>query len=184
MITKCNCQHCGQHIEFEAEGAGQFYPCPNCGKQTRLLMPSLASKAPARRKSGAAKWWMIAIAAVILVIIVIALVNNSARASILNAIGEVGGVVLIVGAISLFVFVVYQLVITGILIQVFIALLILVGFFLFCDGFFLKQNVEASKDGTIFQQIYATIELVGGALVFCGAAILHQVRKIANKPTN
>ena len=46
MITKSSCQHCGQHIEFEAENAGEFVPCPSCGKQTRLLLP--ASKPTAK----------------------------------------------------------------------------------------------------------------------------------------
>lgn len=40
MIAKCPCQNCGINIEFEVEGAGQFCPCPSCGKQTRLLLPS------------------------------------------------------------------------------------------------------------------------------------------------
>jgi hypothetical protein len=40
MITKTSCQHCGVHIEFEMENAGETVPCPSCGKQTRLLLPS------------------------------------------------------------------------------------------------------------------------------------------------
>jgi len=40
MIAKTKCQHCGVHIEFEAENDGAFVPCPSCGKQTRLLLPS------------------------------------------------------------------------------------------------------------------------------------------------
>lgn len=39
MIAKCECQHCGQHIEFEAESADQFCLCPTCGQQTRLRLP-------------------------------------------------------------------------------------------------------------------------------------------------
>jgi hypothetical protein len=39
MIAKTTCQHCDQHIEFEVEHAGSFISCPNCGKQTRLIMP-------------------------------------------------------------------------------------------------------------------------------------------------
>lgn len=40
MIAKTSCQHCGQHIEFEVENAGETAPCPSCGQQTRLLLPS------------------------------------------------------------------------------------------------------------------------------------------------
>ena len=39
MIVKSSCQHCGIHIEFDAESANEFVPCPSCGKQTRLLLP-------------------------------------------------------------------------------------------------------------------------------------------------
>jgi len=42
MIAKGNCQHCNQPIEFEAESSGQFFPCPACGQQTRLLLPGKA----------------------------------------------------------------------------------------------------------------------------------------------
>jgi len=30
------CQHCGQHLEFDAEMAGQFIDCPHCKKPTKL----------------------------------------------------------------------------------------------------------------------------------------------------
>ena len=40
MIVKTSCQHCGIHIEFDAESANLFVPCPSCTKQTQLLLPS------------------------------------------------------------------------------------------------------------------------------------------------
>lgn len=46
MIAKTSCQHCGIHIEFDAESANQFVPCPSCGKQTRLILPSPAKPSP------------------------------------------------------------------------------------------------------------------------------------------
>lgn len=39
MIVKCACQNCGVNIEFEAEAAGQIFPCPSCGQLTRLQLP-------------------------------------------------------------------------------------------------------------------------------------------------
>lgn len=33
---KANCQHCGNTIEFPAEGAGQSTDCPHCGQPTTL----------------------------------------------------------------------------------------------------------------------------------------------------
>jgi hypothetical protein len=41
MIVQCPCQHCRLPIEFEPEQAGEFVTCPrpDCGQQTRLLLP-------------------------------------------------------------------------------------------------------------------------------------------------
>src|SRR5580700_9172220 len=39
-FAKCVCQHCGGHIEFPAEGAGQKISCPHCQWPTVLLLPS------------------------------------------------------------------------------------------------------------------------------------------------
>lgn len=33
---KCACPHCGQSIEYPAEGTGQTVPCPTCGKPFEL----------------------------------------------------------------------------------------------------------------------------------------------------
>lgn len=41
ILTKCKCQHCNQSIEFDASGAGQLVPCPNCGMETVLFVPPL-----------------------------------------------------------------------------------------------------------------------------------------------
>ena len=37
--SKCDCQHCGGHIAFPAEMAGQMFECPHCKIET-LLIPS------------------------------------------------------------------------------------------------------------------------------------------------
>ena len=34
---KCSCPHCGQSIEYPAEGRGQTAPCPTCEKPIKLL---------------------------------------------------------------------------------------------------------------------------------------------------
>ena len=36
-FLKCECLHCGQHIEFPVEGRGQTIPCPTCGEPTTLV---------------------------------------------------------------------------------------------------------------------------------------------------
>lgn len=54
-FVKCNCQHCGKHIEFdkdamEASGGsgadilGNTVPCPHCGMDTILVLPKPAFK--------------------------------------------------------------------------------------------------------------------------------------------
>ena len=45
MIVKCLCNHCGGHIEFEADGfqPGTHVDCPHCKMETLLALP-VASK--------------------------------------------------------------------------------------------------------------------------------------------
>ncbi len=49
--AKCSCQHCGGHIEFPTEGAGQIVKCPHCGSDTVL---SFSHSAPVEVGGGAA----------------------------------------------------------------------------------------------------------------------------------
>jgi hypothetical protein len=37
--SKCDCQHCGGHIAFPSEAAGQTVECPHCKNETLLLLP-------------------------------------------------------------------------------------------------------------------------------------------------
>jgi hypothetical protein len=39
MLTKCECNHCSERIEFEAENSGETVACPHCGMETVLLIP-------------------------------------------------------------------------------------------------------------------------------------------------
>jgi hypothetical protein len=50
--SKCVCQHCGGHIEFPTEGAGQTISCPHCQWQTPL---TISHPAPAVEVGGGAK---------------------------------------------------------------------------------------------------------------------------------
>jgi hypothetical protein len=48
-FLKCNCPHCGGHIEFPAEAKGQTLPCPHCGQPTELsgtAMPEAGKTSP------------------------------------------------------------------------------------------------------------------------------------------
>jgi NAD-dependent SIR2 family protein deacetylase len=65
MISKCECQQCGQAIEFEAaqlERSGETpyrtIDCPNCGKPTQLYMMRHAVK-PAAKISSTNLWTII-----------------------------------------------------------------------------------------------------------------------------
>ena len=57
MIAKCDCQSCGQPMEFDADQfersgettnliLGQSVTCPNCGKSAQLYVPSPSSATP------------------------------------------------------------------------------------------------------------------------------------------
>lgn len=39
-FLKCECSHCGQSIEYPAEGTGQTAPCPTCENPVTLEVPS------------------------------------------------------------------------------------------------------------------------------------------------
>jgi hypothetical protein len=41
-FAKCACQHCGGHIEFPVQGAGQKIACPHCNWETVLSLPHVA----------------------------------------------------------------------------------------------------------------------------------------------
>lgn len=48
-FVKCNCQHCGGHIEFEREQLSpeiSDVPCPHCGQNTFLYVPNSNPAAP------------------------------------------------------------------------------------------------------------------------------------------
>ena len=43
----CDCQHCGGHIEFDANEfaeANSIVPCPHCGLETKIFIPNLQAK--------------------------------------------------------------------------------------------------------------------------------------------
>jgi hypothetical protein len=50
-FLKCACSHCGEHIEYPAEAAGESTICPHCGQQTELIVavPDRDAEAPRRR---------------------------------------------------------------------------------------------------------------------------------------
>ena len=44
--AKCDCQHCGEHIAFPGEAAGQNVTCPHCGYETALFLPQVRKVNP------------------------------------------------------------------------------------------------------------------------------------------
>jgi hypothetical protein len=45
-LLKCSCDHCGQNLEFPAEGVGTEIQCPVCKHTTRLYRPASALVTP------------------------------------------------------------------------------------------------------------------------------------------
>ena len=39
MITKCSCNNCSEHLEFDESAAGSTVACPHCGMDTVLFIP-------------------------------------------------------------------------------------------------------------------------------------------------
>jgi hypothetical protein len=52
IFHKCACPHCGQSIEYPADGMGQTVPCPTCEKSFMLLSDVVIPSAKRRLK----KW--------------------------------------------------------------------------------------------------------------------------------
>lgn len=46
MFSKCSCNTCSGHIEFDAAYAGQTVTCPHCGLETTLLLPAVPFDSP------------------------------------------------------------------------------------------------------------------------------------------
>ena len=95
MISKTTCQHCDQHIEFDVEAAGQFVACPNCGQQTRLIIPGASSTGvasafpPKNKPKIPTKTWIV----LAWVLVVSALVACAVKVSTQypEALGQFGG---------------------------------------------------------------------------------------------
>ena len=45
-FVKGECRHCGGHLEFPADAAGQTISCPHCGQPIELAAPVLPNKMP------------------------------------------------------------------------------------------------------------------------------------------
>jgi DNA-directed RNA polymerase subunit RPC12/RpoP len=46
MLTKCSCNTCSGHIEFDAAHAGETVTCPHCGLETILFVPAVPLDPP------------------------------------------------------------------------------------------------------------------------------------------
>src|SRR5437879_6382773 len=51
LVAKCGCAHCGNHIEFPIEAAGQYVHCPHCEEATQLNL--MAPPPPSDKVSAA-----------------------------------------------------------------------------------------------------------------------------------
>ena len=67
--AKCECRHCGGHIQFEVENfqPGTVVECPHCGEKTALVLPFLLANATRLR---------IAVCVVLLIVAAIAIQSH------------------------------------------------------------------------------------------------------------
>lgn len=50
-LAKCPCNHCSEHLEFEAEHAGETIACPHCGMETLLFVPQVPKPPPVAKQA-------------------------------------------------------------------------------------------------------------------------------------
>ncbi len=181
MIAKCQCQHCGGNVEFEAaefeligetshRRLGQTIDCPHCGKPTQIYMNKAEFIAPKISAVKKIKYgWLYVVVGVALVTPLLIWL-----ASILPFISIAAGCVL--GGILI-------LLVLSYIVEILTLLCLCVGLFLIVNGIMDMIAVNSAPEETVFHQIYALLEFVGGALVFCAAMILHLLRSKLNPPT-
>lgn len=190
MIVKCACQHCSQNIEFEAEHDGAFVECPNCAKQTRLIIPGghrlEFSAPPVAKKFSIRKDWPKAVAAFVICAMVIAIVCVLHHDGFKwpDMIGSAFGMGVGITAVALIVSLVWYITREKMWLRLFSIVMVLMGGYLFIDGFDIWQSVNNSKDGTVMQQQYSMEELATGG-VFIGLGFLvylgHAAVRILNQ---
>jgi predicted RNA-binding Zn-ribbon protein involved in translation (DUF1610 family) len=188
MVTTNQCQHCRK--EFEAEVEDNTVPCPHCGKETRTVIPRFAPSPqqiymnetesntpktfPLPKK---VKWgWLYVLGGVALVVPLVWLFSGWT-----GKWGESISTFIGIGMVCIVAGIVIWLVMSHIM-EILTLLFICVGMFLIVSGLVDMFDISAAKEATVFQQIYALLEFVGGALVFCAAMILHLLRARLNPP--
>lgn len=189
MIAKTSCQHCGIHIEFEAEDANQLAPCPSCGKQTRLLVPSNSSKpAIAKGKFCWKKDWPKVAAGFCLAVVIVASMWALKHYSGMQW-GEISGTVsswmLGIGFIAFVVFIVIVITREKLWLPLLAAALFAVGAWHFFSGMTDWNDTMHRENGTVMQQQLAELEMVGGAVV-AGVGLLvyigqHILKAVTNR---
>jgi hypothetical protein len=61
IFVKGECRHCGGHLEFPADAAGETIACPHCGQPTELVAPVLSNKINPSRRT----WLVVAVAVLV-----------------------------------------------------------------------------------------------------------------------
>ena len=187
MIAKCSCQHCGIHIEFEAEDSNQVAPCPSCGKHTRLQLPSISSKAikAGWKFNWKRDWPKVAAAALLFFIvtfyIVEAIRNGASGAQIM---GTAAGFIMGLALLAFVVFIVVIVTREQLWLSLLSVLLFLVGTLSFVSGVNDWFDVFHRENATIMQQQLAAFEMLGGAVVAGVGLLVYIGQRILKTITN
>jgi hypothetical protein len=81
-FLKCDCSHCGGHIEFPADGIGNTIPCPHCGADTELTLPAPDIALPGY--SSSLKWAMAGLIILVLGVLGVFIALNLAQRILRN----------------------------------------------------------------------------------------------------
>ena len=84
MLTKCSCQICSGHLEFEASDSGRTIACPHCGMDTTLYIQNVPKPnslaRPLNSKRNLLVFGLLGIVASILVVVLVNKTGDTARA--------------------------------------------------------------------------------------------------------
>jgi hypothetical protein len=197
MITKCDCQQCGQPIEFEAAQIqkasetpyrimGQEIDCPHCTIPTQLyIIKNSASRAPrAAAEAFTPKksitetnlgWQSISIAAGLMLVIFACIYFSAVagKTGVSDFFGTAFGIALGVGFAVILICLLVLITLQKLWIPILSIILFVIGLCQFADGVLTWNSTVSSENGTIYQQQFAEMEIIGGAVIIGLSLIAH-----------
>jgi cation transport ATPase len=185
MIDKCECQQCGKFVEFEAAELervsetpyhilGQSIDCPHCGNSTQLYIKRERVELAETRKSAMPKTsrWTIIIGTIFITALLAfflwsAISNQNLSASL----SMFGATFLFPAVIFCLIGFLFFAITIRLWLRLLAAGLLVIGAWFLILGLSNLNAVSNNQNGTIFQQQFFMLEIIGGGLL-TGISIL------------